>query len=132
MGTETQQTSEQRVVELSAEVDALNNEVGRLHHLEQLRNLNFGFTAGQSECHPAKKFKAKQKTCVVSRGISLGIVHKNTKWNETGYLQVNRDSRVLQVECVAKNLGVQQLRPSIWTCVSMGGTARVCWIPVVT
>ena len=30
--------AEKRVEELSAEVDALNKEVGRLHHLEQLRN----------------------------------------------------------------------------------------------
>ena len=56
------QGAERRVAELSAEVNALNKEVGRLHYLEQLRNANSGLTAKQSESGPAKKFYTK-KTC---------------------------------------------------------------------
>jgi len=41
--------AEKRVEELSAKVDALNKEVGRLHHLEQLRNLKSTLTARPGE-----------------------------------------------------------------------------------
>jgi len=50
------QAAEQRVAESSAEVDALNKEVGRLKHLEQLRSSNSGLTFGQGEGSTAKKF----------------------------------------------------------------------------
>ena len=56
------QEAEKRVAELSAEVDALNKEVGRLHYLEQLRNANSGLTAKQSESGSTKKLYTK-KTC---------------------------------------------------------------------
>ena len=63
VGTEAaRQAAERRVAELSAQVDALNKEVGRLHYLEQLRNANSGLTAKQSESGPTKKFYTK-KTC---------------------------------------------------------------------
>ena len=58
----TQQAAEKQVLELSAEVDALNKEVGRLRHLEQLRNLNPGCAVGRSGGGQAKKFFCK-KTC---------------------------------------------------------------------
>ena len=51
----TQQAAEKQV-------DALNKEVGRLRHLEQLRNLNPGCAVGQSGGGQAKKFFSK-KTC---------------------------------------------------------------------
>ena len=56
------QAAERQVAELSAEVDALHKEVGRLHYLEQLRNAKSRLTAKQSESGPAKKFYTK-KTC---------------------------------------------------------------------
>ena len=57
MGTEAaRRAAEQRVAELSAEVDVLNKEVGRLKHLEQLRSSNSGLTFGQGERSTAKKF----------------------------------------------------------------------------
>jgi len=41
--------AEKRVEELSTKVDALNKEVGRLHHLEQLRNSTSTLTARTGE-----------------------------------------------------------------------------------
>ena len=54
------QAAERRVAKLSAEVNALNKEVGRLHYLEQLRNANSGLTAKQSESGSAKKLYTKK------------------------------------------------------------------------
>ena len=137
MGTETQQASEERVAELSAEVDALNKEVGRLHHLEQLRNSNFGFITGQSECNSANRSKAKQKACFQC-GQPGHFVRNCPQQHQveqdrlpSGRLGERRRQGFASRMC-GKNLRDRQLRPSIWTYVSMDGIARVCWIPVVT
>ena len=63
VGTETaRQAAERRVSELSAEVDALNKKVGRLHYLKQLRDANSRLTTKQSESGRTKKLYTK-KTC---------------------------------------------------------------------
>jgi len=54
------QAAEKRVAELSAEVDALSKEVGRLHHLEQLRNSNSGFAAGQVRAVQLRSFTVRR------------------------------------------------------------------------